>query len=53
MLGEVLEHSEVYDVYLAMYDDETDALVYIVDPEKESRMYPGDWEKYKGCKENG
>ena len=26
-------------------DDETDALVYIVDPEKESRMYPGDWEK--------
>ena len=36
--------TEIYDVYLAMYDTETSAMVYIVDPEEIDRLYPGDWE---------
>ena len=35
---------EIFDVYIAMYDPETSAMVYIVDPETEDRLYPGEWE---------
>ena len=35
---------EIFDVYLAMYDTETSTMVYIVDPETEDRLYPGEWE---------
>ena len=35
---------DVDDVYLAMYDEETGAMVYIVDPGEEGRLYPGEWE---------
>ena len=36
---------EIYDIYLAMYDRETCAMVYIVDPDGEDdRLMPGDWE---------
>ena len=35
---------DVSDVYLAMYDGETSALVYIADPDQKYPMYPGDWE---------
>ncbi len=34
----------ISDVYLAMYDEETCAMVYIVDPDPEDRLYPGEWE---------
>lgn len=44
ILGGYLEFSDVYDVYLAMYDRETCTMVYIVDPEEEDRLYPGEWE---------
>ena len=43
-LGEILKFSNVYDVYLAMYDQETQALVYIADPGTVYPMYPGEWE---------
>ncbi len=32
------------DVYLGMYDEETNALVYIANADDEIIMYPGDWE---------
>ena len=35
---------DVDDVYLAMYDEETCAMVYIADPDEEDRLYPGEWE---------
>ena len=45
VLNEFLNNSEVYDLYLAMYDRETDALVYIVDPGQDVVYGPGDWEE--------
>ncbi len=41
-----LEKSDVYDVYLGMYDAETSSLVYIADPDDdpEYMCMPGDWE---------
>ena len=36
--------TEIFDVYLAMYDTDTCAMVYIVDPDEEDRLYPGEWE---------
>ena len=44
MLKGYLDHSDVYDVYLAMYDKETTAMVYIADPEEEDTLWPGEWE---------
>ena len=44
MLRDVLNENDVYDVYVAMYDRETSALVYIADPEEKQRLYPGEWE---------
>ncbi|MBR3645040.1 MAG: PP2C family protein-serine/threonine phosphatase, partial [Lachnospiraceae bacterium] len=28
----------------AMYDEETSSMVYVVDPDEENRLYPGEWE---------
>ncbi len=38
--------SDIDDVYIAMYDEGTCAMVYIVDPDEDvsTRLYPGDWE---------
>lgn len=37
--------NDISDIYLAMYDERTSAMVYIIDPDKEaSRLMPGDWE---------
>ena len=46
VLAETLRFNEdLYDVYIAMYDEETCTIVYIADPDDESnRMLPGDWE---------
>ena len=44
-LGYFLESSDVYDIYFAMYDRETGALVYIADPSEEDVALPGYWEK--------
>ena len=45
-------HDAIYDIYLAMYDRDTSAMVYIVDPDEDAstRLLPGDWESvnYKG-----
>ncbi|MBQ7170800.1 MAG: SpoIIE family protein phosphatase [Clostridia bacterium] len=40
------ETSEVYDIYLAAYDRENCAIVYIADPEEDEAYVclPGDWE---------
>ena len=39
------ESSDVYDVYLAMYDRDTSAMVYIADPlNYEDACFPGEWE---------
>ena len=44
MLAGYLNSDYVYDVYVAMYDEETCAMVYVVDPEEEDRLFPGEWE---------
>ncbi|MBQ4298317.1 MAG: hypothetical protein II771_08470, partial [Clostridia bacterium] len=38
--------SDVYDIYLAFYDRDTCAIVYIADPEEDEAFacLPGDWE---------
>ncbi len=37
--------NDISDVYVAMYDRETSAMVYLIDPDKETnRLMPGDWE---------
>jgi len=44
-LGYFLESSDLYDIYFAMYDRDTGALVYIADPSEEDVALPGYWEK--------
>jgi len=44
MLAQLLDYNDVFDIYLAMYDRETCAMVYIVDPDESERLYPGEWE---------
>ena len=44
MLQAFLHSGGVFDIYLAMYDRETQTLVYIVDPDEENMLYPGEWE---------
>ena len=46
VLADFKESSEVFAIYLAMYDPKTDAIVYIVDPEPDPENYckPGEWE---------
>jgi sigma-B regulation protein RsbU (phosphoserine phosphatase) len=52
VLREFMESSDVYDIYLAMYDSKTDVMVYIVDPDPKNPLEPGTWEsvKHKGIK---
>ncbi len=40
------KESDVYDLYLAMYDADTSSLVYIADPDEDPEYVcmPGDWE---------
>ena len=47
VLSDFKDSSDVYDIYLAMYDRETDAIVYIVDPDTDPDKHcrPGKWEK--------
>ena len=44
MLSGYLGSSDVDDVYLAMYDEKSCAMVYIVDPDPDDRLFPGEWE---------
>ena len=44
MLDTFIKSGEVDDVYLAMYDRETNALVYMVDPQEKNRFMTGEWE---------
>ncbi len=44
LLGDFITEEDVSDVYLAMYDEKTGALVYLVDPESEYQFMPGEWE---------
>lgn len=44
MLAGYLNSDYVFDVYIAMYDEDTCAMVYVVDPEEKDRLYPGEWE---------
>jgi len=45
ILKDFLDSSDVYDIYLAMYDRDTEAIVYFADPDmSDARLYPGDWE---------
>ncbi|MBP5311302.1 MAG: SpoIIE family protein phosphatase [Clostridia bacterium] len=41
------DSSDVYDIYVAVYDYDNQRLIYIVDPEPdpEYACFPGDWEK--------
>lgn len=45
VLSDFQESSDVYAIYLAMYDKKTDAIVYIVDPESDidEQCKPGEW----------
>ena len=45
MLAGFSRNIGISDVYLAMYDEETCAMVYIVDPDENDRLYPGEWER--------
>ena len=49
VLSDFKDSSDVYDIYLAMYDRETEAIVYIVDPETDpaKQCKPGKWEKVR------
>ena len=45
ILRDFFASSDVYDVYMAMYDRETSAMVYIADPmDDDEASLPGDWE---------
>ena len=45
ILTDVLSYHNIFDVYLAMYDRESCAMVYVADPDpSEDRLMPGDWE---------
>lgn len=46
VLSDFAKSSDVFAIYLAMYDEKTDAIVYIVDPEydPDEQCKPGEWE---------
>ena len=44
MLDTYTQGDEVDDLYLAMFDEETSALVYMVDPQLENQFQLGEWE---------
>ena len=47
LLAYFKEDSNLFDIYIAMFDERTSAIVYIADPEaqQEYACYPGDWER--------
>ena len=47
ILKEFHSSSDVYDLYIAMYDRESSAMVYFVDPDHDPETWcaPGDWEE--------
>ena len=47
VLYDFRESSDVYDIYLAMYDSKSDAMVYIADPDPQNPYEPGAWESVK------
>ncbi len=47
ILKQTLLANDVYDVYLAMYDRDSCAIVYMVDPEEKDHLNPGEWEATK------
>ena len=44
VLSDFIESSEVYDIYLAMYDSQNNTMVYIADPDPYYPYEPGAWE---------
>ena len=52
VLSDFKDSSEVYDIYLAMYDSKNDTMVYIADPDLNNPYEPGAWESvnHKGIK---
>ncbi len=44
VLTDFKQSSDVYDIYLAMYDSQSDAMVYIADPDPDEPCQPGEWE---------
>lgn len=44
LLKGYLNSDEVFDVYIAMYDVQNCHIVYIVDPDPEGMLFPGEWE---------
>lgn len=44
LLGSYINSGDISDVYVGMYDNKRNALVYVVDPEETNRFYPGEWE---------
>ena len=49
LLAYFKEDSSLFDVYIAMFDEPTSAIVYIADPETEPdyMCLPGDWERVR------
>ena len=45
MLQNYIQTDVFSDVYIAMFDDVNNALVYIVDPEEENQFQVGEWEQ--------
>lgn len=52
LLNDYRKSSDVYDIYLAMYDSKSDAMIYIADPDPNDPYEPGAWEsvEHKGVK---
>ena len=44
LLSQYYRSDSISDIYLAMYDERTNALVYIADPDDRNRLSIGDWE---------
>lgn len=46
ILRNSLKYYDIFDVYVAMYDQDTDTLVYIIDPDTDpqTQFFPGEWE---------
>ena len=46
ILNRIRQYSDVFDVYIAMYDVENQRVIYMVDTDAniETRLYPGEWE---------
>lgn len=44
MLRNFKNDSDINYIYIAMYDEDTSAMVYIADPDTDAPLLPGDWE---------